>query len=149
MALTKLAESVGKGIFAGAFGTAMMTISSTVEMKVRGREGSSAPADAAGKVLGVQPRHPAGKKRFSTAVHYGYGTGWGAARGLLAAVGMTGPAATLAHFGAVWGSELVMLPALKVAPPVNTWRPKEVGVDVLHHAVYAVATSVAYEYLDR
>lgn len=149
MTLTKLAESVGKGIFAGAFGTVMMTISSTAEMKLRGREGSSAPADAAGKLLGVQPRNPDGKKRFSTAVHYGYGTGWGAVRGLIAATGITGPVATLAHFGAVWGNELVMLPALKVAPPVTTWGPKEVGVDVFHHAVYAVATGIAYEYLDR
>ena len=33
-----------------------MTLSSTLEMKARGREGSSAPADAAGKVLGVEPR---------------------------------------------------------------------------------------------
>lgn len=149
MTLTRLAESVGKGIFAGAFGTVAMTISSTVEMKLRGREGSSAPSDAAGKVLGVQPRNPEGKKRFGTAVHYAYGTGWGAVRGLIGAMGLSGPAATLAHFGAVWGNELVMLPALKVAPPVTTWGAKEVGVDVSHHAVYAVATGVAFDYLDR
>ncbi len=51
-----------------------MTISSTAEMKLGGRQGSTAPSDAAGKILGVQPRDPVGKKRFSTAVHYGYGT---------------------------------------------------------------------------
>lgn len=148
MTLTRLAESVGKGISAGAFGTVAMTISSTAEMKLRQRQPSSAPSDAAGKVLGVQP-HPEGKKRFGTAVHYAYGTGWGALRGLIAAMGLTGPAATLAHFGAVWGNELVMLPALKVAPPATTWGAKEVGVDVFHHAVYAVATGVAFDYLDR
>ena len=149
MTLTRLAESVGKGIFAGALGTVAMTISSTAEMKLRGREGSTAPSDAAGKVLGIQPRNPEGKKRFGTVVHYAYGTGWGAARGLIATMGLSGPAATLAHFGAVWGSELVMLPALKVAPSVNTWGAKEVGVDVFHHAVYAIATGIAYDYLNR
>ncbi len=149
MTLTNLAESVGKGVFAGAFGTAIMTISSTAEMKLRGREGSSAPADAAGKVLGVQPRNSEGKKKFSAAVHYGYGTGWGAVRGVISVLGLSGPAATLAHFVAVWGSELVMLPVLKVAPPATTWGVKEVGVDVFHHLVYSIATGVAYDYLDR
>ncbi len=149
MTITSLAESIGKGLFAGAFGTLVMTISSTAEMKLRGRESSSAPADAAGKVLGVEPSDDAGKKRFGTAVHFGYGAGWGAARGVIVAAGLRGPAATLAHFGAVWSSELLMLPALKVAPPATEWGPKEVGVDVFHHLVYAIATGVAYDYLDR
>lgn len=39
MTLSKLTESVGKGIFAGAFGTVIMTVSSTAEMKLRAREG--------------------------------------------------------------------------------------------------------------
>lgn len=50
---------------------------------------------------------------------------------------------------AVWGNELVMLRALDVAPPATKWRSKEIGIDSLHHAVYAVATSAAYEWLDR
>jgi hypothetical protein len=33
-----------------------MTLSSTLEMKLREREGSTAPADAAAKVLGIQPK---------------------------------------------------------------------------------------------
>ena len=149
MTLTSLAESVGKGLFAGAFGTVAMTVSSTAEMKLRKREASSAPSAAAGKVLGVQPRNPEGKKRFGTTVHYAYGTSLGALRGVIAAMGITGRAATLAHFGAVWGNELVMLPAMKVAPPATTWGVKEVGVDTFHHAVYSVATGVAFDYLDR
>lgn len=144
-----LASSVGKGLFAGAFGTVMMTASSTIEMKLRGREGSSAPADAAGKVIGVQPRSEETKERFSNLVHFGYGTGWGAARGVIGFVGVRGPAAVGAHMAAVWGTELVMLPALEVAPPATKWGPKEVAIDWFHHAVYAVATSIAYEWLDR
>jgi hypothetical protein len=41
-----VATSVGKGLFAGVVGTAAMTISSTLEMKIRGRPGSSAPSEA-------------------------------------------------------------------------------------------------------
>lgn len=142
------AGSIGKGLFAGALGTLAMTASSTIEMKLRGREGSSAPADAAGKVLGVEPADEESKERFSNIVHFGYGTGWGAARGVIGFLGLRGPAAAAAHLGAVWGTELVMLPALDVAPPATKWGSKEIGIDWFHHAVYAAATSLAYEWLD-
>jgi hypothetical protein len=82
-------------------------------------------------------------------VHWGYGTAWGGVRGLLAAAGLSGPAATAAHVGAVWGSEQVMLPALGVTPPLTEWGAKEVAIDALHHLVYAGATGVAYTLLDR
>lgn len=36
--IAKLTESIGKGLFAGVFGTAAMTVSTTLEMKLRGRE---------------------------------------------------------------------------------------------------------------
>ncbi len=147
--MSRIASSIGKGLFAGVAGTALMTVSSTIEMKARDRSGSSAPADAAGKVLGVQPRNPEGKARFATAVHWGYGTGWGAVRGLIGAAGITGPAATLMHFGVVWATEMVMLPSLGVAPPVTEQAPLETGIDAWHHLVYASATNVVYELLDR
>jgi hypothetical protein len=144
-----VAAAVGKGLFAGLVGTAAMTMSSTVEMKVRGRKPSSAPADAAAKVLGVSPVGESEKTRFSNLVHWGYGTSWGAVRGLLGALGLRGPAAAAAHMGTVWGTELVMLPALDVAPPATEWGGTEVAIDAWHHAVYAVATSLAYAWLDR
>lgn len=145
----RVASSIGKGLFAGVAGTALMTISSTIEMKARGRGGSSAPADAAGKVLGVQPRNAQGKERFSNATHWAYGTGWGALRGLIGAAGITGPAATATHFAAVWGTALVLLPSLDIAPPVTEQEPLETGIDAWHHLVYAAATNVVYELLDR
>jgi hypothetical protein len=149
MKLGDVAADVGKGLFAGLLGTVAMTISSTAEMKIRGRPASNAPAVAAGKVLGVEPKDEEGEARFSTLVHWGYGTGWGVVRGLVGTAGLEGPAAAAAHFGAVWGAEQVMLPALNVAPPFWTWGAKEVGIDAFHHLVYATATSVAYSVLDR
>ncbi len=149
MKLGDVAADVGRGLFAGLLGTAAMTVSSTAEMKIRGRPASNAPAVAAGKVLGVEPKDEEGEARFSTLVHWGYGTGWGAVRGLVGTAGLEGPAAAAAYFGAVWGTEQVMLPALDVAPPFWTWGAKEVGIDAFHHLVYATATSVAYSVLDR
>ena len=126
-----------------------MTVSSTLEAKIRDRGSSSAPADAAGKVLGVQPRDEAGEARFSNIVHWSYGTSWGAVRGLLHAAGVDGPAATALHFAAVWGGAQVMLPALDVAPPPWESPKQEVAIDAFHHAVYAIATAAAFAALQR
>ena len=144
MRVGDIAAAVGRGLFAGAVGTAAMTVSSTLEAKLRGREPSAAPAVAAGKVLGVQPRNPAGRARFASVVHWTYGTAWGAMRGVLDAAGLGARTAPLAHFVAVWGTEQVLLPALAVAPPVRETPARETAFDVLHHGVYVIATSLAY-----
>jgi hypothetical protein len=144
----ELAAAIGRGLVAGAIGTAAMTVSSTVEQKLRKREASTAPADAAMKVLGIEGFCDDGaKSRFSNAVHWSYGTAWGVPRALLDVAGIDGPVATIAHGAALWGSEQAMLPALGVAPPLWEWGAAEVAIDALHHAVYTVATSVAYEAL--
>jgi hypothetical protein len=143
-----VAAAIGRGLVAGAVGTAAMTVSSTIEQKLRERDGSTAPADAAMKVLGIEGFcDDAAKSRFSNVVHWAYGTGWGVPRGLFDAAGLDTAAATAAHGGALWGSEQMMLPALGVAPPLWEWGAVEAAIDALHHAVYATAASVAYEAL--
>ncbi len=148
MGLGDTAAAVGKGLFAGAAGTAAMTVSSSLEAKLRERGASTAPADAAGKLLGVQPRDEDGQARFSSIVHWSYGTSWGAVRGLLQAAGIEGSTAAAVHFAAVWGSSQVMLPGLDVAPPPWKSLPGELAIDALHHAVYAVATGIAFAALE-
>jgi hypothetical protein len=146
--MRELAAKLGRGLVAGAIGTAAMTVSSTLESKLRGRGSSTAPADAAMKVLGIEGFcDDAAKSRFSNAVHWGYGTSWGVPRALLDAAGLRPAAATAAHGGALWGSEQVMLPALGVAPPLWEWGAIEVAIDALHHVVYTVAAGAAYEAL--
>jgi hypothetical protein len=143
-----VASAIGKGLFAGAVGTAAMTVSSTIEQRVRGRDPSTTPAEAVEKILPVDVEE--GKEEeFSTVVHYAYGTAWGAPRGLLAVVGLRGAAATAAHFAAVWGGALFMLPRLRVTPPLKEWGAKELAIDAWHHAVYAVAAGAAFGLLDR
>ena len=70
-----IAANVGKGLFAGVAGTAVMTVSSTLEMKLSGRGASQTPAEAAEKVLKVEPEDEGAEARFSNLVHWGYGTG--------------------------------------------------------------------------
>jgi len=139
-----VAGAIGRGMVAGVAGTALMTISSTIEMKLAGRQPSSAPADAAAKVLGVDPKAEAAEKaRFATVVHWAYGTAWGALRGVLGVAGLSGPVAGGAHFAAVWGSGLV-LPRLGVAPPVGKSGTRALTTDAFHHFVYAAGRSPAF-----
>jgi hypothetical protein len=153
--LRAIAHEVGRGLIAGFVGTVAMTIASTVEMKLRKRPPSTAPADAAGKVLGVRPRDEKGKQRFSNLVHFAYGTGWGLGRAALRAAFGPGVrrrasiAEPLAFFALVWGAGLALLPALRTAPPFWRWGGKVVALDALHHGVYAAATDGAYRLLAR
>jgi hypothetical protein len=146
----KLASSIGKGLVAGVVGTAAMTVSSTVEARLRHRKPSSAPARATARVLGITSfEDDIARARFNDLSHWGYGTGWGVARGLLDAVGLPPRAATLAHGVAIWASAQVTLPVLDISPPAIFWAPQEIAIDAFHHAVYAAATGIAYELLNN
>jgi len=145
-ALTKAASAIGDGLVAGFVGTAAMTVSSTIEARLRHRAASTAPARATAKALGIRAfDSDLAQARFNDLSHWGYGTGWGVVRGILGAAGVPAAKATAAHGAAVWGSAAVSLPALDVAPPFVFWGREEVAIDVLHHTVYAVATGAAYE----
>ena len=148
-ALGRLSTAIGDGLVAGLVGTAAMTISSTVEARLRKRAASSAPARATAKALGIADfDSDLARARFNDLSHWGFGTGWGVVRGVLGASSLSPATATALHGAAVWGNSQVMLPALEIAPPSVFWPKEEIAIDALHHAVYAVATGVAYELLD-
>jgi hypothetical protein len=147
-AANTVATAVGRGLVAGVVGTAAMTISSALEAKLRGRAPSSAPARATAKVLGIAEfEDDVAKARFNDLSHWGFGTSWGVLRGLLGAAGLPPATATAIHGAAVYGNSQVMLPALEIAPPVVFWAKEEIAIDAFHHAVYALATGIAYEAL--
>ena len=149
-AANTLAGAIGKGLLAGLAGTAAMTVSSTLEARIRRRAASSAPARATAKVLGIKEFEDGiAEARFNDLSHWGYGTGWGVVRGLLATVGLSPRAATMAHGAAIYGAAQVTLPALDIAPPAIFWAPEEIAIDAFHHAVYATATGLAYELIAR
>ncbi|MDQ3974249.1 MAG: DUF1440 domain-containing protein [Actinomycetota bacterium] len=147
--IERVTSAIGKGLFAGLVGTAAMTLSSTMEAKLRDRRASETPAEAICRLLGVEALGEREKSRLTNLVHWGYGTGLGMLRGLLAVARLEGLPAAGVFFAAVWGGELVALPALDLSPPVTKWGRHEVAADLLHHAVYVTATSLAYQSLDR
>src|SRR5262245_63512274 len=118
-AVGTIASSIGKGLVAGVAGTAAMTISSSLEARIRHRAASSAPARATAKVLGIREfEDEIAAARFYDLSHWGYGTGWGVVRGLLATAGFSRAGVTAAHGCAVWGRAQVTLRGLVGGRPV-------------------------------
>ena len=148
MTAETIANSIGKGLVAGLAGTAAMTASSTLEARLRGRPPGTTPARATAKLLGITAfADDLAQARFNDLAHWGYGTAWGILRGVLDAAGLPPRTATAAHGAAVWGSAQLTLPALDIAPPSIFWAKEEIAIDAIHHAIYAVATGIAYELL--
>jgi len=143
-AVDRVAVAVGRGLVAGAAATAAMTVSSTAEMKLRGREPSAAPAEVAAKLLGVEPKH---EQRFGTVAHLSMGVSLGAARGLLEVAGLSRDAAAGAFLGIAWAPDLVLVPAAGAAPPPWRWGLAEIAISGFHHVVYAAAGEAVYRAL--
>lgn len=144
----EIAFALGKGIIAGVAGTAAITIAQMIDMKITGRAPSDAPAKAVNKVLNVKATSEEQKETFVQEVHWTYGTLWGVARGVLDLMGVKGAPACAAHWAVLWGAEMIMLPSLKVAPPLKEWGGKEIAKDGLMHVVYAVAAGTVYDAIE-
>lgn len=171
--LAKAGGALGKGLIAGFAGTVAITISQMIEMQITKREMSNAPVAVGGKVLGVEPRGKArqekekaqsdgdeaseevqqkvtaNEQKLSQIIHFSYGTGWGVFRGALDMAGVQCPLADLFLFGAIWGTEQVMLPSVAGSPPITQWSPKQIAIDVMHHAVYACAVGLTYDAMKK
>jgi hypothetical protein len=143
----RVALAVGRGLLAGLAGTAAMTISSTIEMKINDRGASSTPAQAVAEVTGVRPADDTAQQRLNSLAHWGYGTAWGLGRGALDLAGQRGPLASLLHLAAVLGAEQVMMPALGLGSPTPRYGASAAATDAWHHLVYAAATGLAYDAL--
>jgi hypothetical protein len=99
------------------------------------------------KTFGFEAQSDEAKELISNVTHFAYGSTWGIPRGLLAAFGTDGLAGTSAHFGAVWGTELSLMPAMGVMEPVTEWQPKAIAEDAMFHAIYALAVGLTADAL--
>ncbi len=125
---------------AGAGGTAAITASSTLEMRLRGRPPSTAPIDAVARILGRRLddrlRGPVG-----TAAHVASGLALGPPRVLLGRLGVREPAATALFALMAWTPDAVIVPALGVTDPPWRWGAAEVAISAVHHVAYAAGAS--------
>lgn len=147
-ALSEFTAAIGKGLLAGLAGTAAITLSQMIEMKITKRKPSDAPVKVAMETIGIKPVNAGQKEKASKEIHWAYGTLWGTARGVIGLAGLKRIPAILSHFGAVWATAMIMLPRFKAAPPVTEESPKAIAIDGFHHAVYAFAAGYVYDLLD-
>jgi hypothetical protein len=149
MSIGRFAAAAGKGAVAGAIGTAAITASQMIESKIRGREPSTAAAEAVEHVLDIEPKYNKAEQRLNNVAHFGYGTMWGVPRGILGAIGLGNLPATFLHFLGVQAAAMVVVPKTTDAPPPTEWPKEEIAVETLHHLVYATAAGAAYAWLTR
>jgi hypothetical protein len=137
-----------KGLVAGAIGTAAMTAYQTAVIKARGSEASTTPAEVGKRVIeGVFHRRVPDDAMgaLNNVMHVLYGTGWGSIYGIVHGSSGRGALRDGLAFGtAVWLTSLIELPALKVAPPVWEYPPKETALDLSYHLVYGLGVAGGY-----
>ncbi len=140
------ARALALGAAAGLAGTAAMTATQAIEMRLTRREPSLVPGQA---LAGLLRRDAQGEEleRLSTTMHWGHGIAMGALRGLMGHPG--GRLVGLGHFAALWGGDDALYVALGLAPPPWRWERSALLTDLGHKGVYAAVTSAAYGRLAR
>jgi len=166
--------AVARGLAAGMIGTGVMTAWQEISMKLVSSdqdagngaaaespspqpedpwEQASAPAKVARRVLeGVFNQKVAPERigLLTNAMHWGYGTGWGAVYGLIQ---RTRPAPALlrgALFGTtVWAMSYVTLVPMGLYQPPWTYSSKELAMDISYHLAYGAGVSAGYALVDR
>lgn len=148
MASERPVLSVGeivRGLLAGLAGTAAMSLSQRIEMKLNGRKPSATPAEALCLLLGFETRTEAQEQRLAEEAHWAYGTMWGLGHSVTRPI--PEPARTLVYLAGIWGAGVALLSAARLAPPPTRWRSESLLSDLAHHAVYAGVGSLAYHAL--
>ncbi len=161
---------VGRGLVAGAAGTAAMTVWQELSSRLQASGGGSsgggqggedenpwtsapAPAKVAKRLIEALFRREVGSERIgllTNVAHWGYGTGWGAVYGLLQGTLRVNPLAHGVAFGTgVWGMSYVQLVPMGLYEPPWEYPAKSLAKDLSYHVVYGVGVAAAYELLDR
>jgi hypothetical protein len=138
--------TIVKGLAGGALGTVVMTLGEKLEQRLTGRPDSYVPAKTAGRLFRL--RRPDEESRARNwAMHWGTGMVVGAVRALMARNGWRGPGASLTHFALRVTTDETLENAVGSSKP--PWKvPSDIMViDLLHKAVYALATGAVVDRL--
>lgn len=139
--------AAGRGALAGLVGVAAMTGAEKLEQAVTRRPSSYVPARTLLTLLGRRPSDDEQPVAWNHAMHWGTGVVLGALRGVWAAVGMRGPQAHVGHMVVRLATDQTLENATGVGAPPPTWPREEQLVDVVHKAIYSLATGLVAERL--
>lgn len=150
--LAEAGAALGIGLIAGLAGTAAMTLSKKLDSKCEERKSEKTVLEVASHVLDVEPSSPEKEAKVIEEVHWAYGAGLGVIRGALSCLGLRGWKATVVHFAALWYTEKLLFPDLKLIypdvetdKPVTEEKPEKIARESLHQAIYAITTGVVFD----
>lgn len=123
------------GLAAGVAGTAAMSTSQAIEMRITGRKPSTSPAEAICVMLGVETRSDDQETRLATEMHWVYGAALGV--GQLVVRKLPEPQRSLSYIAAIWSIGAAVVTGTGVSPPPTKWGAKAIAIDIMHHTVYA------------
>ena len=139
-------STLAQGMFAGAVGTAAMSLTQQLEMAVSGRDPSPVPGQVAAHLLpGCNPESPSDVQRLNIPMHWAHGITMGALRGVLERAGLNGSTATAVHFAMLWGGDAALYRTLGVADAPWRWGTDALVTDLFHKGVYAAVTGAVYD----
>jgi hypothetical protein len=155
--------AVGAGALAGLGGTAVMTAVQLVEARLRGSSGPSeppetwedapAPAQVGERIAEGVFERPLPLEQAATitnVMHWSYGTAWGVGFGLLqGSLGLPVAPAAAAFGTLVWGSDYVILPAMRIYRPAWKYPASTLAVDLARHLAYGLGAAGTYALIER
>jgi hypothetical protein len=140
-------RAVGQGMAAGLAGAVAMTLAEKAEQRFTGRPSSYVPARTLERTLGWPEASGARAGVDNWVMHVGQAVLLGGLRGVMARAGLRGPWSS----GMYWVVRLVNDQTLEnatgVGAPPWTWPRRELAVDLLHKAVYALVTGAVADVL--
>ena len=152
--------AVALGLIAGLAGTALQTGYQQLVARIRAgaesppRRWRDTPAPAQiGKLVADAVDQKVTLEdvpKLTNAVHWSYGTAWGAAYGLAEGTFASRPVSHGLGFGSfVWGFSYATLVPLGIYEPPWKYPPKELAIDLSYHLVYGFGVAGAYRLLER
>jgi hypothetical protein len=141
-----IGRALRDGVLAGGVGGAAMSVSTNVEMRLRGRPPSVVPVQTVERLLGLDLERST-EERLVTVGHVVSSALLGSVRGLLSLLALPEAARDVAFAASAFLPDFGLIPATGSVPPPWRWSASDVLVAAWHHAVYAAGTIAAYRRL--
>jgi hypothetical protein len=142
-----LLRDLGVGAFAGAVGTAAMTIAQGAEFVLTDAEPSSSPSqvlDTLKRRTGRDHLKRKHRRAANQAMHWLYGTSWGIPYGVVAGHTKVAPELSGPVFGLlVWTAALAHEPALGLADVPWKRSLQSLGSEAFFHLIYGIGAGAA------
>jgi hypothetical protein len=119
-----------------------MTVGEKMEQAVTGRPNSYVPARTLLTLIGRKPDPSDTPVMWNHAMHWGTGALLGVLRGIWSVTGIRGALANTKHTGVRLAFDQTLENATGMGAPPANWIRQDQIVDVLHKAVYSIATGM-------